>query len=150
MTSLATLPGAWCAYAVRVPSHDTTGEKLFYVGLCPLADVTRLPDARNNSEWIKHIKPTDTIVVTILAIMDDQREAAGVQAGMMAVQPWCNVHGVPVETLPRVRCIETGVTYDSIAHAAECFNVTRQAMSAHVNRKPGAKSIKGATFERCQ
>lgn len=48
----------------------------------------------------------------------------------------------------RVKCIETGVVYDSAAQASDAHGVFPSAMSNHLNRPTRFKRVAGKTFVR--
>ena len=47
-----------------------------------------------------------------------------------------------------IRCIETGIEYPSIHHAAKELGLHKQNISAHIAGKTGFKTVGGFTFER--
>ena len=46
----------------------------------------------------------------------------------------------------RILCIETGIVYNSSTEICSMFNVSPSALSKHLNRKVGYKSVKGFRF----
>lgn len=47
-----------------------------------------------------------------------------------------------------VRCIETGEIYDSQRQACIDLDLTQAALSQHLNRRTGYKTVRGHTFEK--
>lgn len=54
----------------------------------------------------------------------------------------------PQRSTGAIRHVGTGTTYESAAAAAQAHNVTRSAMSQHLNHRERYPTIRGHVFER--
>lgn len=140
-------------YIVRA-DLDGRPDMIWYVGACPLASFALLPDLKRNSEYQR--VPSDTVLtVAIWGVHDNAEDATTAQAAIVAMMkpdPWFNIGGRTVEptrgrSRGKLRC-SNGQIYDTAKAAADALGVTAQMISAHLNNKPGATTVRGLRFER--
>jgi len=136
------IANSFIVYAVKLTNFPET----LYVGCCPLEQFSQLADVRSNSEWQRLVTPDTPIIVTPLLITADRETAAAAQETLKG-NAWCNRAGIALRTpTQRVRCITNDTIYDTASEAARAHNVSRSAMSHHLNGRMAA--IQGLRFER--
>lgn len=137
---------AWAVYEVFEPGNRT---KPIFIGISPLATTFELAEAHRNSEFIRITTDTMPLTVQIVYVGDRISVANDRLNRITTTMPHCNVYGVMKDVAAvKVKCNETGIVYDNIARAAAAHDAARSAMSNHLNRKVGHKSVKGYTFSR--
>lgn len=125
-----------------------------YIGMCEYTELLSPPDARRNKRWREAFAvPGWLIDVRVIGLYDDEATAKAVQAihiasakGMLFNDPATD----HISKGKRVLCVETGEIFDSQAAACAAHHCTRSAMSYHLNRAPGYKTIRGKTYERTE
>lgn len=146
-----TLATQWASYAIY---WEASGAKPFYVGACPLSEITKLPDARLNSEFAKHIGLSHMITVAILGTHLSETDARNMVDVTVSIdRPHCNIVGEQREhrtaKAVRLKRTETNIIYETMTEAAASVGVTRQALSEALRNGGGRYArIRGAIFER--
>ena len=146
ITKTAEIRASWVVY-----THKDAGGVVRFVGVTELADLFYMPDARNNSLWHEYFgKPGDAIEIEAVTIATSAKDAQMEQRRLIGqYQPICNLRGFYVDVSQQgVLCIETGETFESAAECARMHGLTYSALVAHLNRKPGHKTVKGKTYQR--
>lgn len=119
-----------------------------FIGSCPLHDVFKFFDARNNSDWTQIYRNGGQVMVRIIAIADDPTEArryAMKHARSFNPMPRCNLYGHNLAARGRpVECIETGEQFPNQKVAADIKGIDPGALSRHLKGK--LKQVKGLTF----
>lgn len=135
----------WCLYH----HHDAT-DQIAYIGVCKLNELFQCPDARQNSEWIKRFGDNEAIVIKLQMTSFDEVTLNNTRfRQVQELKPVCNMIGFTTfGARVRIICNETNEAFDSISHAARVHNLTQSALSAHLNNKPGHKSVKGKTYRK--
>ena len=135
----------WCVY-----HHHDANDTLVYIGVCKLTELFSLPDARQNSEWVKRFGDDEPVIIKLQMVCEDVVFCNNTRfRQVQELKPVCNMIGFSYG-LQRVRivCDQTGETFDSISEAARAHNLTQSALSNHVNRKRGHNSVKGRTYRK--
>lgn len=139
----------FCVYEHHIfTDHgDDLKWSLFYVGACRLRDVFNNPDALRNTHFAKLAKGT---IVSIRIIMTTENETEAFNKASSHAREFkapCNMYGGQRSPFTRVRCIETNIIYSSANAASAALSISQSALSQHLRRIPGFKSVKGHTFE---
>lgn len=117
-----------------------------YTGACLANNLLDMPDAWRNSLFREHVNPTTDITVTVLSTHHTLEDA---QAAASERPHYFNTAGKDIPALTgRVRCIDTGDTYDNASQAATAWGSSSAQMSNHLNGKKYCRSVAGKRFER--
>lgn len=121
--------------------------EIFYVGCCSLIDVWRTPDALRNTHFAKLAQGT-IVSITIIATTENEHYAKeyATKHGRELQAP-CNLYGGMRSPYHRVKCLDTGVTYNSASDCAKAMGVSQSSLSQHLRKMPGFKSVNGHRFE---
>jgi hypothetical protein len=141
------LRDAWCVY-----EHYTLtpGEppQLIYMATCPLIDIYRMREARDNSEWSAVTNNgTIPIMCRIVATTDDMNEARDFAIRHIKSfpnMPRCNLHGYNMHKSARRLMCSNGKEYATQSDAARDLGVNQSAISQHLQGR--LRSVKGFTF----
>lgn len=122
-----------------------------WIGLCRLRDVLCSPDAYRSPAWCETVLPCPAVRLDVLS-----KHASGI-AALRAQIAAVRLHRPRVNALTGkigsgplgrgVRCLETGVEYETAAAAARAHGIFPSQMSAYLNGKYGA-TLRGLTFKR--
>lgn len=122
---------------------DPTG--VIYAGVGKIADVFTLARLKAFREFDLEVAYKVEILSSHVRLIDAQN----------ALSSWIRQNGVKppkynmaqaTKYVRGIYCVETGKTYKSQTDAAADLNISQSALSQHLNRVPGHKSIKGLTF----
>lgn len=139
----ASVTRTWVVY------NHTYGGQVFYIGCCKLSDLYTPPDALSNSEWRIFVTSSMLISVDVVEMFDNVEMAKITHFNMVTQQkPYCNLKGKTYNRRTSVRHIDTGEIFDNASIAAETFGISRQAMSKHLNHRPGYNTVNKQRFER--
>jgi len=132
-------------------THSDIDGKVQYVGVTPLSMLFTLHDAQCNSLWPdKFGAPLTTLELKVIALTASEKEAYLEQRRLIALHnPECNKKGFYADPRQQqVQCIETGEIWETAADACRAHGLSTSALSNHLNRKPGHRTIKGRTYVR--
>lgn len=132
-------------------SHADINGQIKYIGVCPLSELFQMTDATANSLWHDHFgTPLTTLEIRVIALTASETEAYREQMRLINVHsPVCNRKGFYIDAKKqRVECIETGELFENAAAAARAHGVSHSALTNHLNRRAGHKTVKGRTYKR--
>lgn len=132
-------------------THSDANGVIQYVGVTPLSELFTLQDAQCNSVWHDVFsKPLTTLEMRVVALTPSEKEAYVEQRRLIAIHnPHCNRKGYWIDPKRQgVTCNETGETWETVKDAAAAHGLTYSALHAHLNRKPGHRTVKGRTYSR--
>jgi len=120
-----------------------------YIGVTPLSELLTLDDAFCNNEFTNMFgKPLTALEIVCEHLTPSENEAYQTQRLLISQHnPYCNRHGYyQAKRNQFVRCDQTGETFRNATEAAKHHNLTPSALSNHLKRKPGHKTVKGRTY----
>lgn len=141
-------PNQWAVY-----SHFRFGEaNPAWIGYCRLADVFLSPDARESTAWRDQVMTCPGGIRLALHSLHHSGKDAMRECLTLVRRYRPPVNGSEPPRAPaghrRVRCIDTGVVYDSAAAACRAHGLHQSQMSTYLNNRT-SKHIGGLRFEWC-
>jgi hypothetical protein len=138
----------YCVYDHRILNQDREWQPI-YIGHGKFNTHLQFVEARRNSEWQKIATTAPMIRVKLLAFADTMIEASNYAFKLIREQrPHCNIHGrQPTRSQP-VRCLQTGMEFETASAAAKHYGISVSAMSNHLNGLPGYKTLHKMIFTR--
>ena len=141
-------PNQWAVY-----SHTLFGEpNPAWIGYCRLADVFLSPDARESAAWRAQVLPVAGGIRLRLHSLHRTGKDAMRECLTMVRRYKPPVNGAEPPRSPaghrRLRCIDTGVEYESAAAACRAHGLHQSQMSSYLNNR-NSKHIGGLRFEWC-
>lgn len=136
----------WCVYEHWIFSADEW--TIYYVGSCRLRDVFDTPDALRNTWFAKLTKGTITAIRVVQTAPDEITVLNHAVKLGRALKAPCNLYGGQRSPFHRVRCVETGIVYNSANECCKSMGIAQSALSQHLRRMSGFKTVKGHTFEK--
>ncbi len=137
---------SYCVYEIQ--NGDSV---LLFIGVCRLIDVYGMPDARRNSEFVKHITPGTNIGIKITHV-GTRPECSNMRGSVLMTtipRPIMNLLGHDTTGQTReITCNETGVTYANQTECARILAISQGALSNHLAGKPSFNAVKGMTFRK--
>lgn len=146
----------FCLYAVFTTiEHYQNKENPtapFYIGVCKLSEVMRLPDAWRNTKF-QELRDEHTIMINIMETCSNETELHARRSAMVKqFRPLANITGYSnVNSRAVITCIEgpqAGVTYRNQTEAAQRNGLSQGAISNHLNGVPGYEIVRGCRFIR--
>ena len=134
----------------HVVYYHAVDEMIIFVGVCPLIELFRFPDASVNSMWYKLVEGDKEIVQSVLHVGDDLEDAQNFRYRWFKdnFMPICNAQGHETyKRKPHIKCIETGVVYPSQLAVARALDCSQSLVSNHLNNKKSYKRLKGNHYE---
>lgn len=132
--------GANCLYTV-----SNAKCQILFVGVAYIAEIFRFGDLLRNPMF----NSEEVYRIDIIAKYDRALDAVNAQAVYLK-----EIGGAPLNKtgtvnrrMSNVKCVQTGIVYRNASEAARVMGLNQSAMSQHLARKPGFRSIKGYTFE---
>ncbi|AHJ10764.1 hypothetical protein P106B_81 [Rhizobium phage vB_RglS_P106B] len=132
-------------------THADINGTIRYVGVTPLSELFTLQDAQCNSLWSDAFAaPLTTLEIKVIALTPNEKEAFLEQRRLIGIHnPECNRKGYWIDPKRQnVQCVETGETWPTISAAAAAHGLAISALSNHLKRKPGHRTVKGRTYIR--
>lgn len=125
---------AWCVYSLR----DGATAEATYVGMCRL---TKLFDAIGCG-----LAQDVPVIITLLNICPDKITAIQERAQQASVLG-VGAHMIGGKHSP-VKCIDTGQVWPNASKCAKECDIDPTALSKHLNRKTGFKTVGNKRFTR--
>ena len=136
-----TIARTWCIYELFSP--DTAS--LEYIGYCLLVDVLKMPDLRRRADF----EDDRAFILKVVQVCGSKTLAR--RAAVKRI----NENGMPelnkqamLQRHMGIKCVQTGRVFKTPADCIEAFGMAQSALSNHLNKKVGYKSINGKTFVR--
>lgn len=152
LTATATLPTTNTSQLLVVYMHMDPADRIIkFIGMCKIDDLFKFNEGRANSMWPSiFLAPDKTVNVAVHSVHTIEREAAAALYDLIkTIRPICNIKGYRVSNVGfAVLCEQTGERWPTIVAAAKAHGVAASALSNHLNRKPGHKSVHGRTYRR--
>lgn len=129
---------------------DTNGV-IQYVGVSLLSKLFTLEDAYNNSEFSRIFADIySSIEIKCVSLTTIEGEALAEARNLIRTHaPHCNLRGFYQRPeYQSVVCDQTGEIFHSVRACATAHGLSASALSNHLNRKPGYKTVKGKTYRR--
>ena len=123
---------------------DPTG--VIYAGVGKMSDVFTLARLKAFREFDLEVPYKVEIISSHVRLIDAQN----------SLSRWIKDNNIPppkynlaqaMKYARGIHCIETGKSYKSQSDAAKDLNISQSALSKHLTRVPGHKTIKGYRFE---
>ena len=135
----------YCVYEVW------SAGSLIYIGVCKFTLFPTLPDAQNNSEFVRMVDRMSTAITVRIVATGTRPECFAYRVRMIrggeAIPP-CNARGV-IGRHTAVQCVEDGKVYRTQSAAAAAYGVTQTVISNHLRGVNGYGAIAGGrTFRR--
>lgn len=140
-TTLEALSGNFIVYEIWQDSA------LIYLGVCKFASLYALPDAANNSEFMKRSKQPFTVRVLATGTRHDCVNYRQALAKQLPEPPVCNKLGA-IGRHAAVMCIEDNRIFRTQEEAAKAYGVTQPTISNHLRGCHGYGNVNGKTFRR--
>lgn len=143
---------AWYVYKLY-PFNDFDPAQPLFVGWCEARELLTLSHARSNSAYVKYTRENPDCELWLLVdSKHSSKEDASKAGGRLVYQlrPQFNMSGYNGARRRRVRCLQNGMEFNSVAEAAMWINCAARSMSSHLSRVPGYLTIKGHEFERVE
>lgn len=142
------LGDTWCAFEHLAVLEPGRPPEVIMVGACPLVDVFRLREGRENSEWAKMFRNGGHLMIRIVHTEADRsavRRFALEHSRKFDPMPRCNVKGFRVSHRHQpIKCEQTGKRYKTQKQAADDLGLTQSAISRHM--KGELAHVKGFVF----
>lgn len=127
---------------------------VFYIGCCKTTDLLISPDARENSVWLQFVQPGSIVQIEPIShhsTMIEAHQELSRLLSSMNPQPDCNRFGKPVRRgTTRIKNIDTGDIFENANQCAEHYQLSRGALSNHLNKRKGYDTVHGYRFERVE
>lgn len=141
----------WCVYEHHAFTSADEPPEIIYVNACPLADVFKMNDAYNNSDWLKvtghgNDRP---IMIRVIATTPEKLEALAFMnkhVRSFATMPRCNMFGYTMAGSTRPILCSDGREFANQTEAADALGVSQALVSLAVNGK--RRSVRGFTLTR--
>ena len=135
----------WCMFEHLVVFDATKPPEVILVGVCPLAEVTRMTDGRRNSIWVDIFRNGGQVMVNIIATSESKSDLVRRAVKRLnELRPRCNAHGFNMKNASnRIEC-SNGKTYDSQRDAAVALGLDASAISRHL--RGHTSHVMGYTF----
>ena len=122
----------WCVYEHQVVMTEGEPPQVIMIGACRLNEVYLLMDGKRNSEWASIFRNGGSVLVRVVAVSNDRREAFMHAQDLLRVsnpRPLCNLKGYNVTPKRRVQCINNGQVYQSQTEASKALGVQQSTIS---------------------
>jgi hypothetical protein len=135
-----------------VYEHSLAGFPI-WIGICKIKDIFRPRDCFRNRSWLDMVDLDANLGVKILFTSVEMRDCMNFRYKYFRDNgyPHCNKNFAPPEEKGnpvQIKNTTTGEIYPSQKIAANMVGCTEAAMSRHINRLPGAKTLRNMVFER--
>ena len=154
--SIAAFRTQYCLYAVFTTiEHYQNKENPvapFYIGVCKLSEVFRLPDAWRNTKF-QELRDEHSIMINIMETCPNETELYARRTSLVKqFRPLANITGYSqVNSRAIITCVEgpqVGTTYRNQTEAAQRNGISQSAISNHLNGVPGYETVRGCKFTR--
>ena len=139
ITKLTELKKLYVIYELR----DIHTAAIVYVGCAPLIQLMSLPDVWRNPRFDED----KYYILDVTDYCENKIAAKNLHAQRIREKAsWPEYNRYSYEHKGMIICEQTGEVFETIADAARVHAIDPGALSNHLNRKPGFKSVKKRTY----
>lgn len=121
----------------------------FYIGLCEMKNIGRMPDAFKNSEFKRIIYTMSEFELEILHVGRDLKHCETLRDfHALTKRSHCNENGTVLFENVKVICLDNNARFSSVKEAAEYAGCTPDSMSKHLANRKGYGTIKGLRYDK--
>lgn len=126
---------------------DLEDNKPYHVGLCRANELLQIPDARRIPQFDENRRLRLQTLITCKTL-GEAKQRQSEMLTMMGGWPKLSKDRLGGVAPKMIYCHETGEYFRTIADVTKKYGGTQSAMSNHLNRKPGFRSVLGKMYSR--